>query len=111
MVGRLGIRLSPAQAQQVALARALLADPPVIILDEATAEAGSSGATALDRVAAEAVRGRTALVVAHRLSQVTMADEVAVMDNGRIVEVGAPEQLRQSDGPFAALWRVWSNQH
>ena len=111
VVGRLGIRLSPAQAQQVALARALLADPPVIILDEATAEAGSSGATALDRAAAEAVRGRTALVVAHRLSQVTMADEVAVMDNGRIVEVGAPEQLRQSDGPFAALWRVWSNQH
>jgi len=49
-------------------------------------------------------------VVAHRLSQVTMADEVAVMEGGRIVEVGAPEQLRQSDGPFAALWRVWSNQ-
>ena len=111
VVGRLGIRLSPAQAQQVALARALLADPPVIILDEATAEAGSSGATALDRAAAEVVRGRTALVVAHRLSQVTMADEVAVMEGGRIVEVGAPEQLRQSDGPFAALWRVWSNQH
>ena len=111
VVGRLGTRLSPAQAQQVALARALLADPPVIILDEATAEAGSSGAAALDRAAAEVVRGRTALVVAHRLSQVAMADEVAVMDDGRIVEVGPPKQLRHNGGPFATLWRVWSTQH
>ena len=50
-------------------------------------------------------------MVAHRLSQVAMADEVAVMAGGRIVEVGPPEQLRHGDGPFAALWRVWSNQH
>lgn len=111
VVGRLGTRLSPARAQQVALARALLADPPIIILDEATAEAGSSGAAVLDRAATEVVTGRTALVVAHRLSQVAMADEVAVMAGGRIVEVGPPEQLRHGDGPFAALWRVWSNQH
>ena len=110
VVGRLGTRLSPARAQQVALARALLADPPIIILDEATAEAGSSGAAVLDRAAAEVVTGRTALVVAHRLSQVAMADEVAVMDGGRIVEVGPPEQLRCGDGRFAQLWQMWSNQ-
>ena len=110
MVGRLGTRLSPARAQQVALARALLADPPIIILDEATAEAGSSGAAVLDRAATEVVTGRTALVVAHRLSQVAMADEVAVMDGGRIVEVGSPEQLRCGDGRFAQLWQMWSNQ-
>ena len=111
LVGRLGTRLSPAQAQQVALARALLADPQVIILDEATAEAGSSGAAALDRAAVEVVRERTALLVAHRLSQVAMADEVAVMEDGRIVEVGPPEQLREGSGPFAKLWQVWSSQH
>lgn len=111
VVGRLGTRLSPAQAQQVALARALLADPQVIILDEATAEAGSSGAAALDRAAVEVVRGRTALVVAHRLSQVAMADEVAVIEDGRIVEVGPPERLREGSGPFAKLWQVWSSQH
>ena len=110
VVGRLGTRLSPARAQQVALARALLADPPIIILDEATAEAGSSGAAVLDRAATEVVTGRTALVVAHRLSQVAMADEVAVMDGGRIVEVGPPEQLRCGDGRFAQLWQMWSNQ-
>lgn len=110
VVGRLGTRLSPAQAQQVALARALLADPPVIILDEATAEAGTSGAAALDRAALEVVKGRTALVVAHRLSQVAMADEIAVMEDGRIIEVGPVEQLRHGDGPFSRLWQVWSNQ-
>ena len=104
VVGRLGTRLSPAQAQQVALARALLADPPVIILDEATAEAGTSGAAALDRAALEVVKGRTALVVAHRLSQVAMADEIAVMEDGPV------EQLRHGDGPFSRLWQVWSNQ-
>lgn len=111
VVGRLGTRLSPAQAQQVALARALLADPQVIILDEATAEAGSSGAAALDRAAVEVVRGRTALLVAHRLSQVAMADEVAVIEDGRIAEVGPPERLREGSGPFAKLWQVWSSQH
>ncbi|WCC80050.1 ABC transporter ATP-binding protein [Cutibacterium equinum] len=110
VVGRLGTRLSPAQAQQVALARALLADPPVIILDEATAEAGTSGAASLDRAALEVVKGRTALVVAHRLSQVAMADEIAVMEDGRIIEVGPVEQLRHGDGPFSRLWQVWSNQ-
>ncbi|MDO4412617.1 ABC transporter ATP-binding protein [Cutibacterium sp.] len=111
VVGRLGIKLSPAQAQHVALARALLADPPVILLDEATAEAGSSGAASLDRAAAQVVKGRTALVVAHRLSQVAMADDVAVMADGRIVEVGRPDQLRHGNGPFARLWQVWSSQH
>ncbi|MSS44762.1 ABC transporter ATP-binding protein [Cutibacterium sp. WCA-380-WT-3A] len=111
MVGRLGTQLSPAQAQQVALARALLADPSIIILDEATAEAGSSKAAVLDQAATEVVKGRTALVVAHRLSQVAMADEVAMMEDGRIVEVGTPEQLRNADGPFAKLWQVWSDQH
>lgn len=110
VVGRLGTRLSLAQAQQVALARALLADPPVIILDEATAEAGTSGAAALDRAALEVVKGRTALVVAHRLSQVATADEIAVMEDGRIIEVGPVEQLRHGDGPFSRLWQVWSNQ-
>lgn len=107
LVGRLGRDLHPARAQQIALARVLLANPEIVILDEATAEAGSSGASVLDAAARKVMEGRTALIVAHRLSQVMMADRVAVMAAGRIVELGVPEDLLASGGVFATLWRTW----
>lgn len=81
VVGEGGHRLTSAQAQQLALARLVLADPPVAVLDEATAEAGSAGARALEKAAARAVDGRTALIVAHRLTQAATADRVVVMDS------------------------------
>ncbi|GAA2070473.1 ABC transporter ATP-binding protein [Actinomadura alba] len=110
VVGASGHRLTVAQAQQLALARIVLADPPIVILDEATAEAGSAGARALEAAAARAIEGRTALVVAHRLTQAAAADRVVVMHDGRIVEAGRHEDLVAADGRYAALWEAWSDQ-
>ncbi|MEU9410736.1 ABC transporter ATP-binding protein [Streptomyces sp. NPDC048281] len=109
VVGDGGHRLTADQAQQLALARLLLADPPVAVLDEATAEAGSSGARLLDEAAEQALRGRTALVVAHRLSQAAAADRVVVLSDGRVVEEGTHDELLAARGQYAALWQAWSD--
>ncbi|WP_234380025.1 ABC transporter ATP-binding protein [Streptomyces sp. CMB-StM0423] len=108
VVGEGGHRLTADRAQQLALARLVLADPPVAVLDEATAEAGSLGARRLEEAAERALEGRTALVVAHRLSQAAAADRVVVMEGGRVAESGTHDELRAGDGPYAALWRAWS---
>ncbi|MFB6664844.1 ABC transporter ATP-binding protein [Streptomyces parvus] len=108
VVGESGHRLDPARAQQLALARLVLADPALAVLDEATAEAGSAGARVLERSAEAALAGRTALVVAHRLTQAVAADRVVVLEAGRVVESGPHDELRDADGPYAALWRAWS---
>lgn len=107
VVGEGGHALTPEQAQHLALARLVLADPDVAVLDEATAEAGSSGARRLERAAAAATAGRTTLVVAHRLTQAQAADRVVVMDQGRIVEEGPHADLVAAGGRYAVLWRSW----
>ena len=107
-VGDGGTRLSPVQEQSLALARLVLADPDFAILDEATAEAGSAGAHVLERSARAALRGRGALVVAHRLSQAESADRVLVMEHGRIVEEGTHADLVALGGRYARLWEAWS---
>jgi ATP-binding cassette subfamily C protein len=108
VVGEGGHDLTDARAQQLALARLVLADPPIAVLDEATAEAGSLGARDLDRSAEAATAGRTTLVVAHRLSQAMLCDHVVVMDGGRLVEQGTPAQLLTNQGLFAQLWAAWN---
>lgn len=108
VVGTRGMVPDPVVAQQIALARVLLRDPKVVVLDEATAEAGSSGAQALEGAARRLTEGRTALTVAHRLDQARQADEILVMEEGRIVEHGSHDDLVAAGGRYAKLWAVWS---
>ena len=108
VVGSRGIQLEPVAAQQLALARVLLSDPAIVIMDEATAEAGSAGAGDLEAAATEVTRGRSALVVAHRLDQAARADRILVMDHGEIVESGTHAELLAAAGTYARLWAAWS---
>ncbi|WP_433549351.1 ABC transporter ATP-binding protein [Streptomyces sp. CA-294286] len=106
-VRKRGGRISAGQRQLVAFARALLADPAVLILDEATSSLDIPGERAVQRAMHTVLRGRTAVVIAHRLSTVEVADRVLVMEHGRIVEDGSPAQLIAGAGRFADLHRAW----
>ena len=106
-VRKRGGRISAGQRQLVAFARALLADPAVLILDEATSSLDVPGERAVQRAMATVLRGRTAVVIAHRLSTVEIADRVLVMEHGRIVEDGSPGELIAGTGRFADLHKAW----
>ncbi|WP_231626880.1 ABC transporter ATP-binding protein [Streptomyces apocyni] len=106
-VRKRGGRISAGQRQLVAFARALLADPAVLILDEATSSLDVPGERAVQRAMDTVLHGRTAVVIAHRLSTVEIADRVLVMADGRVVEDGTPAELTASEGRFARLHRAW----
>lgn len=108
LVGSGGHAISAVHAQQLALARIILLDPPVVVLDEATAEAGSDQSRSLDRAARAVTIGRSAVIVAHRLTQATDADQIIVMESGRIVERGSHAELLAAHRRYAALWTAWS---
>ncbi|MGI5458108.1 ABC transporter ATP-binding protein [Streptomyces sp. CA-249302] len=106
-VRKRGGRISAGQRQLVAFARALLADPAVLILDEATSSLDVPGEQAVQRAMSTVLRGRTAVVIAHRLSTVEIADRVLVMEHGRVMEDGSPAELVAGTGRFADLHRAW----
>ncbi|MET7686050.1 ABC transporter ATP-binding protein [Streptomyces sp. NPDC005423] len=106
-VRKRGGRISAGQRQLVAFARALLADPAVLILDEATSSLDIPGERAVQRAMSTVLRGRTAVVIAHRLSTVEIADRVLVMEQGMVVEDGTPAELIAGTGRFADLHRAW----
>ncbi|GHH88779.1 ABC transporter ATP-binding protein [Streptomyces capitiformicae] len=106
-VGSGGLALTPAQAQQIALARLVLADPHTLVLDEATSLLDPRAARHLERSLARVLDGRTVVAIAHRLHTAHDADVIAVVENGRISELGSHNQLVEADGAYAALWRSW----
>ena len=106
MVGERGYRLSGGERQRLTIARLLLARPRVVILDEATAHLDSESEVAVQAALAEALEGRTAIVIAHRLSTVRAADEIAVVEGGRVVERGTHDGLLAAGGRYAALYRT-----
>ncbi|MFB7113533.1 ABC transporter ATP-binding protein [Streptomyces sp. NPDC056291] len=106
-VGSGGLALTPAQAQQIALARLVLADPHTLVLDEATSLLDPRAARHLERSLARVLDGRTVVAIAHRLHTAHDADVIAVVENGRISELGSHDDLVTANGAYAALWRSW----
>ncbi|HYM67419.1 MAG TPA: ATP-binding cassette domain-containing protein, partial [Patescibacteria group bacterium] len=106
-VRRRGVRLSSGQRQLVAFARAFLADPRVLILDEATSSLDLPSERLVQRALRTLLSGRTAVIIAHRLSTVEIADRVLVIERGQIVEDGAPSELRHKLGRYGSLHQAW----
>lgn len=104
-VGDRGIKLSGGQRQRVAIARVLLKDAPILILDEATSALDSESEAAIQEKLNLVMEGKTVIAIAHRLSTIARMDRIIVLDKGRIVEEGRPEELVERDGLFARLWK------
>jgi ATP-binding cassette subfamily B protein len=106
VVGERGHRLSGGEQQRLAIARMLLKDPAIVILDEATSNLDSENEAAVQQALATALHGRTSLVIAHRLSTITDADRILVIDDGRLVEQGRHHELLEAGGLYADLYRT-----
>jgi ATP-binding cassette subfamily B protein len=109
-VGEGGHRLSGGQRQRLAIARAVLKDAPLLILDEATSAVDNETEAALQRSINKLSKDRTAVIIAHRLSTVRIADRILVLDQGNIVEDGAHEDLVEKGGIYARMWAVQTGQ-
>jgi ATP-binding cassette subfamily B protein len=105
-VGQRGVKLSGGQRQRIAIARVVLKDPPILVFDEATSHVDNETELLIQRSLADLIEGRTAFVIAHRLSTVRSADRVLVLDDGEVVERGGHEELLAAGGLYANLWAV-----
>jgi ATP-binding cassette, subfamily B, heavy metal transporter len=105
-VGERGLKLSGGEKQRVSIARTLLKHPPILVFDEATSALDSRTEKSIQAELAEISRDRTTLVIAHRLSTIVDADEILVLDHGRIVERGSFRELVTANGRFAEMWRL-----
>jgi ATP-binding cassette subfamily B protein len=106
MVGERGYRLSGGEKQRLAIARMLLKDPALVVLDEATSSLDTENEAAVQAALATALEGRTALVIAHRLSTIVGADQILVLDGGRVVERGTHSELLDHGGLYSELYRT-----
>ena len=106
LVGERGIKLSGGQRQRLSLARAIVKNPPILILDEATSAVDNETEAAIQRSLAVISQQRTVLVVAHRLSTIVAADDIVVLEQGQIVERGTHAQLLETEGHYARQWAV-----
>ena len=108
VIGEQGIHLSGGEQQRIAIARAIVKDAPVIVLDEATAFADPENEHLIQKAFEKLMQGKTVIIIAHRLSTVRNADHIIVMDNGRVAEEGSHDALLQKGGRYASMWKTYN---